>query len=154
MLLCNRCYLAQRPLNAAGKEGVKNAAHLLIFVHWEHWTELHYHLCTLFSRIFFLRLVSSSHQTEDQDFWFRGSMPCFCHLGELTKAALPIPMSASTYKMAVTMLISSVKSSGICSSNVQNKDEILLLLFTICLQQQLGKSYLQYSHNQKLHLFF
>jgi len=57
-------------------------------------------------------------------------MPCFCCLGELAKVALPLPISVSTYKMEVTILISSVEDSEICSWKVPSQGEILLLNIT------------------------
>lgn len=110
MLLCTMSYLAQRSL-----QEMKAKYSMVIFVHWKQISfgrmlpgnPLNCLLSTARSILtyFIVKLVWSSHQTLGQDIQFRGSMPCFCHPGELTKVALLPPVSVSTYQMEIMILI-------------------------------------------------
>lgn len=103
---------------------------------------------------FIVKLVWSSQQTLDQDFPFRSSMPCFCCLGKLAKVALPLPMPDSTYKIEITILISSVEDFEICSREVPNEGEILLLHKTWILLSVLAANSATLKHLKFLSIFW
>lgn len=124
MLFCNRCYLAQRPLKSLQERRAWKMQ--LIFVQWS--IELNYTSSyVLYSHIFYCQGGVIKSPDTRPGLLIQGLRPCFCHLGELTKAALPVLMSASTHKMEVMMLISCL-SQG--KEVVQSKDEIILLFTT------------------------